>query len=665
MKIKHVLSVAAVVVLGTGCLPITSAEAAGPTPPVSVTTQPADLTVNQGANAAFTAAATDADLQDVPATTWQSQPVGGGSWTDVSGTAGQGTLGLASVASALDGTSYRALFDDGLGGTIASDVATLTVHFAPHITTQPQDQTVAPGDAFSLTAEADGDPAPTIRWQSGESVSGPWMDIDGATATTYYGVASSDPNSTAWYRAVFSNSVSTVSSSVVTVSTGDVAPAGVDYVDVSNPSSGMLKVNWPASSGGGSVSSYTVHVNHGGDALRTTSTTGRTATFSGLTVGTYTASVIANNSTGSSQETFSESIVVEVQKRVASISRGVLRPYHDGFQDVVTLRVTTAFASSGRAVVLNSVGKSVRSFAIPKGTSWSATFNGRSSSGKVLAFGHYKVRFTLGSKVVSTRALSISRTNSALTSGSFSPSTVFPFHDGYQDHTRLSLTTNMPATMTITITKSGSSQVVASHNVSLHVNGSYLWSASNGGKPLPAGRYRAKIVVKGGDGSPRISYRYVTVSAKRLVAKTWSGYITATNAYDGALTGDPTNVGSGRMAFFSFSDPDLADDIGLFSLRLPSSFEHRYSQLKFSGCVDPDSPFGGNEAAAILVTAAGDPTSKGFAIPDSGCSKSIAVPHSYIFDKDKFSWAAGNASDNDDIGVVDEFDITVKIYKLQ
>ena len=661
MKAVRRVSLAAAIVVAMGLAGALPAQAADPTPPVQVTTQPGDATVLAGTDATFNAAAQDNDSLDVPVQTWQSEAVGASTWSDVGGSAGQSTLTVPAVTAQADGTKYRALFDDGTGSTVPSNAATLTVHFAPLVTTQPaSNQTVAPSHTFSLTAAASGNPEPTVQWQSGESATGPWSNIGGATSTTYTGTSGGTSGDQAFYRAQFSNTVATTTTNVAIVTTGDNPPPQVDYVDATNPAPGQLHAAWPAPDSG-VVTSYTVRLNQGGVVRKQSTTTSRSITFTNLTAGAYQVSVVASNGGGDSDETFSASVSVKALKQTGTVSSTTLRPYHDGFQDTITLRATSNFAASGTARVLSSAGKVVRSFTISKRTSWAATFNGRTSSGHALPYGHYRVRFTLGSKVVATRTISLAKTQSSLTSSSFSPSTVYPVHDGFQDTTKLTLKTNMPATMTVTITKSGSSKVVASHKISLRLTGTYTWSAKSGGRPLPAGKYRAKIVVKGGDGSPRTSYRYVNVSAKKLVASKFTGYTTASDAYLGAVSGSPLDLG-GRVAFYS--DSYLGSDIGLFGVRLPASYGDRYTGITLYGCVDTDNPNYGNEVSALLLTSTGALSSRGLDIPDSGCD-SVGVPSSYIVNHSRFGWEAGNVSNNDEFGAIDYFAVTVTIYKLK
>ena len=166
------------------------------------------------------------------------------------------------------------------------------------------------------------------------------------------------------------------------MTTGDELPVAVDYVDATNPAAGQLRASWPAPDAGGPVDHYSVRANHAGVAARTVNTSSRAYTFTGLPAGTYQVSVVAVNATGGSDETFSAGVLVRALKQTGTVSATILRPYYDHFQDTVTLRATSTFPASGSAHVLNSAGKVVRSFTISKRTSFTATFNGRSSAGR-------------------------------------------------------------------------------------------------------------------------------------------------------------------------------------------------------------------------------------------------------------------------------------------
>jgi hypothetical protein len=95
--------------------------------------------------------------------------------------------------------------DLAIGGTV---VTTLT---APTIITQPSNQTFCQGaSSVSFTAAANGNPAPTVKWQLNS------VDIPGATSTTYT-ISSPTVSDNGSYRAVFTNSQGNASSNAATL----------------------------------------------------------------------------------------------------------------------------------------------------------------------------------------------------------------------------------------------------------------------------------------------------------------------------------------------------------------------------------------------------------------------------------------------------------------
>lgn len=80
---------------------------------------------------------------------------------------------------------------------------------APAVTTHPQCASVAAGDDATLSADASGDPAPTVQWQL-KTARADWADVPGAlqAALVNDSVALADDGSQ--YRAAFSNLLGTV-----------------------------------------------------------------------------------------------------------------------------------------------------------------------------------------------------------------------------------------------------------------------------------------------------------------------------------------------------------------------------------------------------------------------------------------------------------------------
>ncbi len=140
----------------TGPTPTTTTSTTSPPAPTStdpgavapsVTTQPADLSVAEGATARFTAAASGTPA---PTVQWQSSP-DSTSWSTVAGATGT-TLELGTVRAAQDGTRYRAVFTNA-AGSATTDAATLTVSGAgttTHTGTSDPDVTFTLPDSVTV-----------------------------------------------------------------------------------------------------------------------------------------------------------------------------------------------------------------------------------------------------------------------------------------------------------------------------------------------------------------------------------------------------------------------------------------------------------------------------------------------------------------------------------
>ena len=80
----------------------------------------------------------------------------------------------------------------------------MTVQFAPSVTTNPSNQTVNAGGAYSFTAAASGSPAPSVQWQVSTDGGVTFTDIGGATSTSLEGVAAASDGGHQ-FRALFTN----------------------------------------------------------------------------------------------------------------------------------------------------------------------------------------------------------------------------------------------------------------------------------------------------------------------------------------------------------------------------------------------------------------------------------------------------------------------------
>lgn len=122
---------------------------------------------------------------------------------------------LIPAASAGDAGDYSVIVT-GACGSVTSNVATLSISTPPSLTTQPGNQTIAPGATAVFTASATGAPAPTVQWQvSADGIN--FSNVPGATSATLTinnAVLAQNGNR---YRAVFTNSCGAAVSNVVTL----------------------------------------------------------------------------------------------------------------------------------------------------------------------------------------------------------------------------------------------------------------------------------------------------------------------------------------------------------------------------------------------------------------------------------------------------------------
>jgi hypothetical protein len=213
----------------------------------SITTNPSDLTVNAGQTASFNAAASS---NPAPTVQWQISTDGGATFNDIPG-ATSTTLSF-SAAFSDNGNEYRAVFTNDLG-TATTTSATLTVDYAPLITTNPSDQSVIPGNTATFSAAADGNPIPTVQWQVSTDGGATFSDIPGATSTTLSFTAASSDNGNQ-YRAVFTNFLSTATTTAATLTTSvqitvGTSPSGLSFtVDGTTYSSQQIFSWLPSSS---------------------------------------------------------------------------------------------------------------------------------------------------------------------------------------------------------------------------------------------------------------------------------------------------------------------------------------------------------------------------------------------------------------------------------
>jgi hypothetical protein len=173
--------------------------------PPAITTQPANVSVTQGNNAAFAVTASGTAPLSFQ---WLKNGV------PISG-ANSNVLALVAV-STNDAASYSVVVTN-IVGTLASSSATLTVLVPPTILAQPVSATIFAGSNVTFTVVASGTPPLTYQWQKNGG------NIPGATTATLT-LANVSATDTASYAVVVGNATTSVTSSSATL-TVLIAPA--------------------------------------------------------------------------------------------------------------------------------------------------------------------------------------------------------------------------------------------------------------------------------------------------------------------------------------------------------------------------------------------------------------------------------------------------------
>ena len=191
----------------------------------SVETQPANQTVTAPAAATFTVKEGAVPANCSAATVqWQVSTNKGSTWGNVSG-AISATLQINPTSTTESGNEYRAVLTNAHGAT-NSNPATLTVNAPlakPSVTKQPVSKTVTAGEGASFTAEASGNPVPTVQWDVSEG-GGAFKAVSGATSDTLSIASTSVSESGNKYEAVFTNSQGEATSNPATLTVSPVTP---------------------------------------------------------------------------------------------------------------------------------------------------------------------------------------------------------------------------------------------------------------------------------------------------------------------------------------------------------------------------------------------------------------------------------------------------------
>jgi hypothetical protein len=189
-----------------------SAGAVAPT----ITTQPANQTVNVGQTASFTVVATGTAPLSYQ---WQKNS------TAISG-ATAASYTTPATTSADNGAKFVVVVSNS-AGSVTSNAATLTVNtsaVAPSITMQPASQTVTVGQTATFSVVATGTAPLSYQWQKNGTA------ITGATASSYTTPATTSSDNGAQFVVVVSNVAGNVTSNAATLTVNAVGSSTIKTV---------------------------------------------------------------------------------------------------------------------------------------------------------------------------------------------------------------------------------------------------------------------------------------------------------------------------------------------------------------------------------------------------------------------------------------------------
>lgn len=254
-------------------------------PPAAITSQPADQSVVEGAQAIFIAVASNATGYQ-----WQISTDGGIIFTDVNAATSASYITPATTPTD-SGKQYRVRVT-GAGNSVTSTAVTLTVTaapVAPSISAHPAHQTIIEGQnaSFSVTA---GGTSLSYQWRRSTDGGANFADVVGASSATMNLTAVPLADNTHQFRVVVSNSAGSLTSNaaLLTVNSAPTTPAFTAQpasVTVVSPSTATFSVvviglptpalQWQVSANGGgsftdivgaTASSYTTPATVVGDS---------------------------------------------------------------------------------------------------------------------------------------------------------------------------------------------------------------------------------------------------------------------------------------------------------------------------------------------------------------------------------------------------------------
>lgn len=189
---------------------------AGTTPVITAT--PADTTTTSGTPVTLTSAATG---DPTPSVQWQVDS--GTGFVNLPGASTSASYSFIPVF-ADSGNNYRVRYSNASGTAISMPAALTVLPLAASITVDPSDTTVDSGSTATFLSDATGDPVPTVQWERAEPGSMAFSSVPGATGKSL-SLTAAFADDGARYRAVYTNSAGSLSTTPATLTVALLAPS--------------------------------------------------------------------------------------------------------------------------------------------------------------------------------------------------------------------------------------------------------------------------------------------------------------------------------------------------------------------------------------------------------------------------------------------------------
>ena len=228
---------------------------------VTIASSPTSQTVNAGSTATFTASA---NSDATPAVQWFGSSDGGTTFVAIGG-ATSTSYTTPALTAADDGNQYEARFNNNYGDYPYTTLATVTVDYAPMITTSPTSQSASAGTGITLTAAAERNPDTDGAVAKSTDGGATFTPISGATSASYTTPNLTTADNGTLYEAVFTNSRGSATTNSATISVAAMpivatAPAAVTTgigstatFTVAATGTPMPTVQWLQSTDGGAT----------------------------------------------------------------------------------------------------------------------------------------------------------------------------------------------------------------------------------------------------------------------------------------------------------------------------------------------------------------------------------------------------------------------------